>query len=126
MEIAFSTNPEASTRRNLYLVSDQQIGIKATPIPEVWNWRKHKQVGNALAFSEFTDRGYLLKAQIPLKSLGIDGFEDDVIYGLEVAIDQGDENGRQEQMRWNSPDAEGFDKNPSMWGEMIFKSTINN
>jgi hypothetical protein len=41
------------------------------------------------------------------------------IYGFEMGIDQGDEKGkRTHQDRWNNPSADGFNNNPSLWGQL--------
>ena len=41
-----------------------------------------------------------------------------MLYGLELAVDHGDENGRITQERWNESTNAGFHENPSLWGEM--------
>ena len=125
IEIALSTNSDSPSRRAYYLKSDRQIGLKATDNPYVWDWRSHKKMEDAYIFTELADKGYILKAQIPLKSLGVESFELDKVYGLEVAIDQGTTDGREVQMRWNSPDREGFHKNPSLWGEVLITGFSN-
>jgi hypothetical protein len=40
-------------------------------------------------------------------------------YLFEVARDQGDAKGRNQQIRWNSGEAEGFHQNPGLWGELV-------
>ena len=119
LEIAFSTNSDASVGRNYFMSTDKQIGIKVSEDPLVWNWRSHSQINDAVVQTISIPKGYLLQAKIPLKDLGSSNFKVDGIYGLEIALDQGNNDGRKVQYRWNSPDTEGFHTNPSLWGEAI-------
>jgi len=66
-------------------------------------------------------KGYHFEIAIPLSYLGIKKWVRDAAYSLEVAIDQGESGGRTKQLRWNSPNREGFHTNPSLWGKMIFE-----
>ncbi|MFT4662706.1 MAG: hypothetical protein ACI8XB_002999 [Patiriisocius sp.] len=126
LEVAFSTNAEAGNRRRAFLVSDQQIGIKASENPMVWDWKKHVQIKDAVVNTKRTETGYVIDAVIPLSHFGIKGFQEGSTYGLEVAIDSGTSSGRQMQLRWNSPDQDGFYKDPSLWGEMLIQKIIQN
>ena len=119
IEIAFSTNSEALPKRKRYLFSDQQIGIKVCDEPIVWNWRKHKIIESAEVITEKTPTGYSVNLKIPLSEFELEEFELNKVYGLEIALDSGDKDGRKTQSRWNNPDQEGFHTNPSLWGEMV-------
>ena len=66
--------------------------------------------------------GYVFEAKIDLSELDIEALEQGRLYGLEVAVDHGDENGRISQERWNDPSNPGFYQNPSLWGEMYIMS----
>jgi hypothetical protein len=39
-------------------------------------------------------------------------------YDLEVAIDLGNGDARQQQIRWNSAKREGFNTSPALWGSL--------
>jgi hypothetical protein len=118
IEIAFSSNAKSSQSRTFFLVSDKQVGIRATVDQHIWDWRAHKEIKGAISTTEITSNGYRLKASIPLGEIGVEPHVKGEIYGLEIAIDLGDESGRETQLRWNNPDTDGFHENPSLWGEM--------
>lgn len=117
LEVAFSTNSSSPLGRSFFMTTDKHLGIKATDKPEVWNWRSKSEVKGAEVITEKTSEGYFINARIPLKSIDAKPLDIGGIYGLEVALDEGNINGRKVQYRWNSPDVEGFNTNPSIWGE---------
>lgn len=117
LEVAFSTNSSSSPGRSFFMTTDKHFGIKATAEPEVWDWRSKSKVEGAEVTTEKNSQGYFLNARIPLASIGAKPLEVGGIFGLEVALDQGDTQGRNVQYRWNNPDVEGFNTNPSIWGE---------
>jgi len=123
LEIAFGTNHLAPVRRKTFLASDQQIGIRASDNPMVWNWRTQKPVSEAKVKTVKTTNGYNISATVPLSVFGIENLQSGEVYGLEVAVDQGTLSGRQEQLRWNRPEDGGFYKDPSLWGEMFIQKT---
>ena len=104
--------------RSYYLGSDRQVGIRATKDSHFWDWRAHKEIEGAVSTTELTENGYRIEARIPLAEIGIKAHELGEIYGLEIALDLGDDSGRKTQLRWNAPDVGGFFENPSLWGEM--------
>ena len=55
---------------------------------------------------------------IDLNDLNAPSFLVGELYGLEMAVDHGDENGRDKQERWNDQANALFHKNPMLWGEM--------
>ena len=121
-EMAFSTDPELSSRRIRFKSTDQHIGIRINENPITWNWRKEKPVEAANTVITKTEKGYTMEAQIPLKEFNINAFKIGKKYGIEFAIDQGNESGKRiSQKRWNSPEANGYNSNPSLWGDLIFK-----
>jgi hypothetical protein len=117
LEVAFSTNSRSPLGRSFFMTTDKHFGIKATEEPEVWNWRSKSELKGAEVITEKTIEGYFLNARIPLTSLDAEPLEIGKIYGLELALDEGDVKGRKVQYRWNNPDVEGFNTNPSIWGE---------
>ena len=122
IEIAFATSAEANLKRKMYLLSDQHIGVSATQKPQIWNWRTHSEVKGAEAKTQLKTNGYSIEIKIPLQELEATGFEIKKYYGLEIAVDDGGENGaRKIQSRWNSVGTEGFHNNPSLWGQVIFE-----
>lgn len=125
IEIALSTNSDASQKRKKFIFSDQHLGIRANATPIIWDW-KHKAIIEAQVVCKLNDTGYYLEAKIPLSKIGNPVFKSDLIYNLEIAIDQGDENGKRTvQNRWNSGTVSGFHENPSLWGELYFLPNLN-
>ena len=118
IEIAFSTNANASLTRKSFLLSDQHLGIRANSNPEIWNWRM-QQSAQGTVVTKKTNSGYLLEASIPLQQFIASNFIAGSTYGIEVAIDAGNQiNGREIQYRWNNPYNEGFHNSPQLWGKM--------
>jgi len=126
-EIAFSTDFEANPRRPRLLSSDQHIGISMGKSHEIWNWRKKVKLQKAEVLTQEIPDGYRFAVKIPLEELEITGFIEGKLYGLEMAIDQGDANKRSNQIRWNDAANAGFNESPSRWGEMMFveKAILN-
>jgi len=118
IEIAFSSNAASEQTRSYFLFSDHQVGVRASDEAFVWDWKGNSQIKEATYNASVTEAGYQLKASIPLSALGISAHEIGSVYGLEIAIDQGNNDGRKRQIRWNEPDIGGFYENPSLWGEM--------
>lgn len=122
IEIALSSNPESPKKRKSFLFSDYHIVISASSNPVVWDFKNSKEI-NAEIKTKQTSTGYVLEAKIPLSEIGSSAFINDQVYGLEIAVDVGNTSGNREiQHRWNSGSRDGFYKDPSLWGEMIFKS----
>ena len=122
-EIAFSTDSRTSSRRSGYLSTDQHIGFAQSHEGiNTWDWREEREL-KSKNFKVFEiEDGYVFEAKIDLSELDIEGLEQGRLYGLEVAVDHGDENGRITQERWNDPSNPGFYQNPSLWGEMYIMS----
>ena len=117
MEISFGTNASADLNRTRYLWSDFQIGIKATDKPYVWNWKKKSIITDAEVMINKTDYGYQIEIKIPFSAIGDAKMIKGEKYGFEIAIDDGDASGKRiKQTRWASPQQEGFNINPSLWG----------
>lgn len=119
-ELAFSTETGLSKKRSYLRSTDQHLCVRLGRELMVWNWQNHSQVNGAEVKASQTTTGVFVEAAIPLKELGDITFSNNVLYGLELAVNEGDEKQRITQVRWNSPSNEGFHKNPGMWGEMIF------
>lgn len=118
-ELAFSTIPDARTKRTNFLSTDQQIGFALSKNGiNTWDWRKDRE----LQYKEFiaveTEDGYLFEAKIRLSDLEASLFEKGQLYGLEIAVDHGTTKGRITQERWNDAANSTFHENPSLWGEM--------
>ena len=66
-----------------------------------------------------------LELLIPFEDLEIDGFDASKKYNIEFAINKSSSDGlkREYQYRWNSSDMEGFNRNPSLWGDLILLIT---
>lgn len=117
IEIAFSTNSEANPLRKAFLLSDQHIGIRANADPMIWNWQSQTAAeGNVI--TKKTESGYILEATIPTSQFIAGPFIAGKTFGIEIAVDEGDMQGRKYQYRWNNPYNEGFNTSPQIWGRM--------
>lgn len=123
IEFAFSTDPGLSNTRTYLRSTDQHIGIRLSKDPMVWSWKTHEEVPNAEVYVTSKGNTVWMEAKIPLASFGDVSFQPNSVYGLEVAIDEGNGTSRTAQLRWNDPSNQGFHANPGMWGELIFTKT---
>lgn len=119
-EMAFSTVSGLSKKRTYLRSTDQHLCIRLSEEPMVWNWQNHSELSGAKVKLSKTTSGVLVEAAIPLKELGDIAFSTNTVYGLELAVNEGNKKQRLKQVRWNSPSNEGFHANPGLWGEMIF------
>lgn len=118
-EIAFSTDLELNSRRSRYMSTDQHVGFALSKEGiKSWDWTGEKELKTKLFKAEETEDGYVFEAKINLRDLDVADFENGMLYGLELAVDHGDENGRITQERWNELSNADFYQNPSLWGEM--------
>jgi len=122
IEFAFSTDAEVDPKRPYLLSSDVHLGFAIGDKITAWNWRSKQPVKAFEAQKTITDSGYVFEAAIDLKAMDI-SLRQEALYGLEIAIDRGDLNQRQEQSRWNSKENPDFNKSPSLWGEMFLVPT---
>lgn len=119
IEIAFGSNPSANPKRKFYLLSDVQIGIRMNENPIIWNWKTNTPIENGHVKTTKTDKGYLVEIQLPIQQICGKELNASAIHGFEIGIDQGNEKGkRTHQDRWNNPSADGFNTNPSLWGQL--------
>lgn len=119
-EIAFSTDPSAPLQRTRYLSSDQHIGFALSDEISTWNWRTKSELKKTISKAKKTATGYIFECKININELNAKPFSIGELYGLELAVDHGDLNGRVRQERWNDPTNPGFFDNPFKWGEMLF------
>lgn len=125
LELAFAAQPELSSRpRARMLFSDIHLGISLGEKAEAIEFRTQAQVPLQRELQSRPEGGYWLEARIRWSDLGRDPWSLTGRYLLEMARDQGDASGRQAQMRWNSPDSEGFHTSPSYWGELVLPGKI--
>lgn len=119
LELAFSTDPEANSRRTRYLSTDQHIGIGFSNNEiKTWDWQHEREFEVHEYHLQQTDDGYIFEAKIKFSELNASNFQNKTLYGLELAVDHGDVNGRLSQERWNNQSNNGFYENPSLWGEL--------
>jgi hypothetical protein len=117
-ELAFSTDPEAPQKRSIYLSTDQHIGIAIREALYAWDWQDERELKRVKMAVEKTEDGYIFEAKIDLSELDVAPFQSGQLYGLEIAVDHGDETGRDRQERWNDQANAMFHLNPTYWGEM--------
>ncbi len=122
-EIAFSTDAGKSSRRTGYMSTDQHLGfaLSHTGINS-WDWREERELKTKNFKVLEIEDGYIFEAKINLADLDVEELEQGRLYGLEIAVDHGNESGRIMQERWNDPSNPGFYENPSLWGEMYITS----
>lgn len=117
-ELAFSTDPEAPQQRNIYLSTDQHIGIAIRENLYAWDWQEEREMRKVKMAVSKTNDGYIFEAKIDLEELDAELFKAGELYGLEIAVDHGNEKGRDRQERWNEAANAGFHEIPLLWGEM--------
>lgn len=121
IEIAFSTDGVSATRRTMLRSTDSHFGIRMNESPIVYDfWRKEEVEGAEVTVREISG-GYHFDAKIPVGRLTSEAMKENLLFGLEVAVDRGDGQVRLVQDRWNNPGSPGFHENPTLWGEMIVK-----
>lgn len=119
LELAFSTDPSANSRRTNYLSTDQHIGIGFSGDEiHTWDWQDDREFKVLEYNTTVWDNGYIFEAKIAFSELKAETFQNQVLYGFEAAVDHGDKRGRISQERWNDPSNNGFYENPSLWGEL--------
>ncbi len=118
-EIAFSTDAEVPQKRQRYMSTDQHLGFALGNTITGWNWRKEEPIKMTQTAARKTATGYIFEAKIDLTEFGISEFLGGQLYGLEMAVDHGNTQGRIRQERWNDAANPGFFENPALWGELL-------
>ena len=121
VEFAFSTNPNANDKRSFLLLSDQHIGINCGDSPYVWDFKRSQLIPNSKLEIIEVNTGYIVESSIPLNYFKNFEFKSGINLDMEVAIDLGNNESRQTQIRWNSNKKDGFRQNPSMWGNLLIQ-----
>ncbi len=120
IEIAFSTNATADSKRKFLLLSDQHIGINSGKNTYLWDWKEDKTIEAIHYQIKLTETGYIVEMAIPFKTL----YQLELVKGLqldfEIAVDLASNSLRDSQERWNSSSSEGFHTSPQKWGILIF------
>lgn len=120
LELAFSTLPGVDPKRKIFYNTDHHLGIKMGEQPMVYDWTSGKALNNCDVQIVRKDSGYSTEVVIPWYSFNAGSWDAGNAYDLEIAIDMGNSNGiRTEQLRWNSQGSEGFNTNPSLWGQIF-------
>lgn len=124
LELVFSANQEADSERTYFEFNDLQLGISPgngkNINPSVWIWSRNKLAEGAKVVSKRFDKGYILEASIPWKTLRNFAPASGVLTGFDAAIDDSDGKTRKTQMVWNGDFM--FYKDPSVWGVIKFLS----
>jgi hypothetical protein len=116
IELAFSTNSTADTKRKFFLLSDQHIGINCTSNTNAWSFNSSSEIPTILKGFKQNERGYTVEIAIPYFNLYNQKLVTGTQLGFEAAIDLGTYEKRQSQVRWNSSYEEGFNLSPAKWG----------
>ena len=125
VELAFSTNPQANPKRKQFLLTDQHICIILGDKPEVWDYQGNATIADSEIAYKKTDFGYTFEAKIPFSHFEMGELKPLVNYHAEFAINDGNGDKRTRQTKWNSAGIEGFHKNPSLWGNIIYTPNEN-
>lgn len=118
IEFAFTTKPVRGKPSPYYKSFNQHIGISLTNNPIIWNWSRNTTIDGDVSVTKNGNR-VTVEARLSKANFGDFDFEYGEVYGLEIAIDQGNATGRTKQLRWNEPNNDAFSSNPVVWGEMI-------
>ncbi|MFT7592331.1 MAG: hypothetical protein ACI9UJ_002263 [bacterium] len=120
VELAISTNQNANPKRKQLLLSDQHVGIKMGEQTLVWDWQSHSQIVGAEVVFVRSAKGYSFEAKIPYSHFDMGKLQANTVYNFELAVNEGNALKRLTQVKWNSGGIDGFHKNPSLWGDVIF------
>jgi hypothetical protein len=121
VEIAFSTDDGISNKRPFFYESDRHIGIQLRcEAPTVWDWSSNRALNAKLQVWKQEGK-VLFEMQVPWSELNASSWKRNATYRVECAVDEGDQQGRVNQIRWNSSMREGFHQNPSLWGFLQVK-----
>jgi hypothetical protein len=120
IELAFSTAAGTDPKRRIFYETDHHIGFKMGDTPMVYDWSAGKVIEGATIKITRNANGYTMEASVPWSALQAMPWTDGKQYEMEVALDMANADGvRTEQLRWNSPGNDGFNTNPSYWGQLI-------
>lgn len=118
IELAFSTRSGLSSNRRILYPEDYHLGFKIGASTEVFDWANKRAIQPTSFKVKSNANGYTMEAAIPWSLLGGKAWEIGQQYDLEVAIDLGNGDARQQQIRWNSAKREGFNTSPALWGSL--------
>jgi hypothetical protein len=88
--------------------------------PKSWIYNKGEVLNNYNLATSKTSTGYSFELEIPLAEFGVENLFLEQVYAFEIAIDEGNNQGRKSQVRWNAVNNPDFYTNPSVWGEIVF------
>lgn len=125
LEIAFSTESGIDPERRMFYEGDYHIGLKLGAETQAYDWTHQKAIPEAKVFVNRVDHICEVEAVIPWTALGCQPWAVGKDYTLEIALDLSGESGnRREQLRWNSPGVEGFNRIPALWGQMTITEEL--
>jgi hypothetical protein len=126
VEIVFSTDSGADSRRESFEKGDYQIGFGAgdgrANKPSIWSWQRRRSPTGSEISVKKVDKplGYVIEAKIPWEFFGTFVPQSGTRVGFDVALDDADQSGeREKQFIWNGDYY--FYKDPSVWGILEFK-----
>lgn len=125
LELAFATDKDAPQGRIRLLSTDQHLTFGLGEKITVWDNRKKEFVEGVETAARALRDSYVFEARIPLDILGEETLLPETLYGLEIAVNHGNNKERVRQDRWNTPNQDGYFANPSIWGEMIIQLPEN-
>lgn len=121
IELAFSSRSSSKGKRAFLNSGDRHIGINLETLKN-WDWTQQKELNTMdVAINVISDEIFV-EFSIPFSDLQIEPFELNTKYGIELVIDKSSSDGlkRESQFRWNSESKQGFNTNPSLWGDLYF------
>lgn len=120
IEFAISTSTDANPRRKNLLFSDQHIGVKMGAEQYVFDYKRKNRWDQAKVETKKSSTGYYFLVTIPYELMRVKNWDAAHTYQMEVAINKGNQQKREQQLRWNSEKQEGFHQNPTLWGLVNF------
>ncbi|MFM7730327.1 MAG: hypothetical protein ACKO6L_04755 [Flavobacteriales bacterium] len=121
VEIAFSSDDAISKKRPFFYETDRHFGIQLRcDAPSIWDWSSSRALNGSIRIWK-ADGKVMFETLIPWSELKSSPWQSGKTYQIECAIDEGEKQGRTNQLRWNSSLREGFHLNPSLWGILNVK-----
>lgn len=124
VELCLSIDPDADKNRTSFTETDFQIGFGSGDYinikPSIWIFGKNKSPKDAEIKVKPTKKGYVLEVKLAWKELGYFVPKKGQKIGFTFAIDDADKDGNRESQILFSGDYL-FYKDPSVWGEAVFK-----
>lgn len=119
IEMAFRSQPRNDLALGRLASVDRHFGFSTGQHGSTWLFTSDRKL-QAKSFVKGIPSGYQFELAVSWDELDVDEIQLLKAHPMELAIDDGDLNGRKRQISWNSPSQVEFHRNPSVWGELVF------